>query len=220
MAATVEPTMQSETELSDELKLAALLDQHRVETDAQKRADCEKQILLLVDHYFRLSLRPVMAKLFGPQMMEQGAGDSRGFTVLLNDFFVKVLESRPDEVWRARSARDLRNWSSTVMANMMRDHLRRKRRGEDILRDDIAPLYELRKKHFEQRFPSGFESMLDHLSNLPEQERRLVQLHYLDGMSWEETADELGLSKSAFYRLRTEALAKLHAEITTGETSR
>jgi len=41
----------------------------------------------------------------------------------------------------------------------------------------------------------------------------LLQRHYLDGMSWEETADELGVSNSTFFRERDAALERLREEL-------
>ena len=213
------PVTPSPEELSDEARLGKLLDKYRAESDETERKKIEQEIIELIDHYFRLSLRPVMAMLFGPQMLASGEGNSEGFTVLLYDFFEKVLATRPDEIWRARTARDLRNWSSTVMANQMRDYLRRKKLGQEIKNDVIKPWYEQRERHFEKRFPERFDAFIEWLDckealgKLPQEQRRLLQIHYLDGMTWEETAEELGLSKSAFFRQREAALKRLREEL-------
>ena len=47
------------------------------------------------------------------------------------------------------------------------------------------------------------------LATLPEQERFLVQGHYIDGRNFDELAAELGLSKSWASRLHTRALGRL-----------
>jgi len=206
----------SEVERSDETELVWLLDQHRREADQSKRQEFERRILELIDRYFRMAIRPVMAKIFGHEVLRQDQDSSLRYTEMMNSFFVKVLASRPDEMWRATTARDLRNWASTVMANHMRDYLRRKKRGREILNDEIAPLYEIRKRHFEKRFQDRFDDFLElldsEMQSLPDSQRRLLKLHYLDGLNWEETATELGLSKSEFYRQRDAALECLRHE--------
>jgi RNA polymerase sigma factor FliA len=51
------------------------------------------------------------------------------------------------------------------------------------------------------------------LASLPEQERFLIQGHYLDGRHFDELAAELGLSKSWASRLHTRALRLMRAAL-------
>lgn len=207
----------AESERSDEAALVLLLDQRRVESDERKRSDIEQQILVMIDRYFRLSIRPMMSHIFGNEVLHDHQDSSLRYTVMMNDFFVKVLESRPDEIWRATTARELRNWASTVMANQMRDYLRRKKRGQEIVNAEIVPLYENRRQHFEKRFGDRFDEFLELLEEgmqaLNDTHQRLLKLHYLDGLNWEDTAAELGVSKSDFYRQREAALERLKQQL-------
>jgi RNA polymerase sigma factor (sigma-70 family) len=223
--------MQTVEERNAEATLSALLVQFRAATDEIRASEIEREIMPILARYLQLSLRPVMASMLGPEMSRKGKGDSRGFTVLLNNFFVKLLASGPDELWRLETARDLRMWAARVMVNLFIDHHRQKRRRQEILRDGIGPLYEIRKRHFEKSFPEGFDKFIDmldvkeKLSELPDEERRLLELHYLVGMSWredreddvrwqdegrlQETAEQLGMSKSTFFRVKANAIKRL-----------
>lgn len=53
------------------------------------------------------------------------------------------------------------------------------------------------------------ESVTRALATLPEQERYLVQGHYIDGRNFDQLAAELGLSKSWASRLHTRALTRM-----------
>ena len=53
------------------------------------------------------------------------------------------------------------------------------------------------------------EAVRGALATLPEQERFLVQGHYIEGRNFDELAAELGLSKSWASRMHTRALGRL-----------
>ena len=127
-------------------------------------------IFELVDKYFRRELLPVLTHVFGSgvigkQLPEQRRGDqSLRYTEWIQNFFVKMLDKRPDAFWKAQTAKNLRIWSSVVIANMMRDYLKRKKRGQKILAD-IAPLIAEKQKYFEDRYATTFEDFLNLLAD-------------------------------------------------------
>ena len=47
------------------------------------------------------------------------------------------------------------------------------------------------------------------IAQLPDNEAQLVRRHYIDGESFEQVADELGLSKSWASRLHARAISRL-----------
>ncbi len=57
----------------------------------------------------------------------------------------------------------------------------------------------------------------DAIAKLPEQERFLIEGHYLKGRRFDELAQELGMSKSWASRLHTRALGRLREQLSTAE---
>jgi len=217
--------------MTDEDRLIELLRRHQA-GDQGVAGD----ILELVDTYFSRSLRPVVVKTFGtkvvgmpsdyrqkreantassqalvaqPQRREQD-GQCR-YTEMVNDFFVKVLDKKPDAIWKAQTAKDLRTWASVVIANQMRDFLRRKQRGQQILAE-IAPLVEQKQRYFEDRYRTTFEEFLDQLARweagADSQERllaRVLRHRYVDGMTWGNIAADLAISDERLNQIRVNA---------------
>ncbi|MFN0054528.1 MAG: hypothetical protein ACKV0T_20320 [Planctomycetales bacterium] len=162
----------------------------------------EKEVLTIVDDHFRSSLRGIMTKLFGADMASKNQHQEVAlrFTEMLNNFFVKILETRHDAFWRARTAKDLRKWASTVNANLMRDALRRDKRGREIL-EQISPLLEDRQRHFQKTAHIELtDEVIDAMSHWADSEDesdrmlgRILIHRYLDGMPYMEIAYQLGL---------------------------
>jgi len=61
--------------------------------------------------------------------------------------------------------------------------------------------------------------MRDAVADRPEAERRLIERHYFDGITLEEAAKELGLSKSWASRLHTRALEAISRTIRRSRTT-
>lgn len=207
---------------ADEARLINLLDRFHTVEDDDTRDFIERQIIELVDHYFRQALRPVMTRVFGAGVARSDCDTSVRYTTMVHDFFVKVLEKRPDAFWKARTARDLRTWASVVMRNQMLDYLSRRRRGTHILQE-MAPLIEQRQQHFEERFQLDFEETLNTLNawELSEdRDRRLFALvlrhRYVDGMPYDQIADQIGYDRGELkplYRLRDQAVKALQKSL-------
>ena len=68
-------------------------------------------IFELVDKYFRRELLPILTSVFGTgvvgkQLPEQRRGDqSLRYTEWMQNFFVKMLDKRPDAFWKAQTAK-------------------------------------------------------------------------------------------------------------------
>lgn len=217
--------LQSHQSLSEQ---ATVLAESPAPEDAMRRNELEPQrqkaqddILELVETYFRRALRPVVAKVFGAGVLGQPVHGKRAdgslrYTAMVNDFFVKVLDKRPDAFWKAKTAAALRTWSSVVIANQMRDYLRRKKKGQQILHDEIAPLVEQQQKYYEARHRTTFEEFLDQLAAWESsgdetlaRQARAMRHHYVDGMTWGQVAEQLGITDERLTKLRQAAAEQL-----------
>ena len=193
--------------MTDEDKLIELLHRHQAGDHS-----VEGEALELVDTYFRRSLRPVVAKVFGTNAVGTTGNDGQcRYTEMVNDFFVKVLDKRPDAFWKAQTAAALRTWASVVIANQMRDALNRQKLGKQILAD-IMPLIEQRRTYFQERYRKSFEEFLDRLASWESSSDKSLQLRavalrhrYVDGMTWRDIALQLGLSDEALTKIRNQA---------------
>ena len=208
----------SPQELSLEQELSELIQQLRaakqsIPIDIQLVSELESKIFTKIDTYLRMSLKPVMAKVFGPDVYREGS--SVQFTVMLNDLFVKILGRYSEEALRMETARDLRNWCSCALRHQMLDYVRQKKNRHQLL-NDIAPMYEAQRKHFRDRFGEHFDDCLTVIEcwsngddTMKNSYAKLLELHYVFGMTWDETCENMNVSKSTFYRLRAEAIAAL-----------
>ena len=192
---------------TDELRLINLIQQHQ----AGDRS-VEGDILELVDTYFRRALKPIVASVFGTTVVGGTGNDGQcRYTEMVNDFFVKVLDQRPDAFWKAQTAKALRTWASVVIANQMRDALRRQKTGQQII-NDILPLLEQKRHYFQERYRKTFEEFLDQLAvweSSPDPQlqiqARTLQHRYVDGMTWRDVATQLGISDEALTKIRNQA---------------
>jgi ribosomal protein L17 len=217
----VEPNIvQTEQEIDLQQKVSVLLDRLR---DANSKTpidplaiqSIESEIIGLLDGYLRESLLPVVAKMFGPQVYRKDRDSSARFTVMMNELFVKLLQSR-SELTRFEDARHLRNWCSRVIRRQMLNHIKKKQKREEIFQA-IAPLYEAQKSHFEKRF--GIDTydralaIIESWEKSPYHERRLhaalLSQHYILGASWDEVGDALGIGRTVFYEQRNAAVEAL-----------
>lgn len=217
--------LQTHQSLSDQIAVLAMSQR---QADVERRSELEQQrrgaqddILELVDKYFRQALRPVVAKVFGAGVFgkkidaERRADDDLRYTAMVNDFFVKVLDKRPDAFWKAKTAAALRTWSSVVIANQMRDYLRRKKKGQQILAE-LALLVEQKQKYYEERHRTTFEEFLDQLAAWESsgdetlaQQTQAMRHRYVDGMKWSQIAEQLGITDERLTQLRQAAAERL-----------
>ena len=190
--------------MTDEDKLIDLLQRHQAGDHS-----VEGDILELLDTYFRRELTRVIAKGFGKNVVgsPRHEGQCR-YTDMVNDFFVKILETRPDSIWKAQTAHDLRSWTSKVIRNQMIDALRRMKRGEQIL-EDVRSLIEQRRAYFQERYRTTLEEFLDQISTWEaSQDESLIlkaavlRHRYIDGMKWQDIAAQLGTNDEALTKIR------------------
>lgn len=216
--------------MTDEDKLIDLLQQHRDRSDklrelseATAPQDLARRAVLreelkpiseatfeLVDEYFRRELLPILTSVFGTGVVTRGDQSLR-YTEWMQNFFVKMLDKRPDAFWKAQTAKDLRVWSSVVIANMMRTYLRRRKLGQTILHE-LAPLITEKQTYFENRYETSFEDLLDLLKTREssDDENELLQAtvlrrRYVEGQTWQVIAEDLGLKDEQLTKIRQQA---------------
>lgn len=186
-----------------------------------RRKEVGDEIGEIIDTYFRRSIRPMLTKVFGAKVVGQTDANNGAlqFTAMVSEFFVKVLQKRPDAFWKAQTAHDLRTWASVVIANQMRTYLKRKQRGQQILAE-IAPLVAQRQSYFEDRYAMTFEDFLNLLATKEADGDSSQQLaarawrhRYVDGMKWGDIAQDLGISDDTLLRIRKDAESQLKKKL-------
>jgi RNA polymerase sigma factor (sigma-70 family) len=174
----------------------------------------EQAAIELVYGYLRQALPGLMCRLFGPEVLSQREDAAVRFTEMLHNFLLKILEKRPDELWRAKTARQFRQWASVANANLMRDVLRRQRRGDEILKEQLAPLLAARSQHFEKTAQRPLdEGVLEQIEawigsdlEVSRQMGLVLRYRYLDGLPYPEIAHMLGLAEATVHKRRHAAL--------------
>lgn len=199
---------------SDEDHFSDLQDEFEACDDPERKKKIELEILELVDRNLRRELKPGLAAKL---RLSQSPDASVRYTTLVNDFFIKVLgkapENRPAEFWRARTLANLRQWASRCLTNQFITHYRRRKRGNEILRE----LAEQRRAHFEKNygdllFPEVLERLREWRASDDAEQQQLADImlmHYVDGYSWNEIADQHGVTVKRLEYLRKKALEKL-----------
>lgn len=179
----------------------------------------EHRAIEIIYLFLRRSLPALMYRLFGPRVVSHREDAIVRFTEMLHNFLVKILENRPDELWRAKTARQLRLWASVANANLMRDILRRERRGQEILREKLAPLLEARSRHFEKTAARPLDELVlekieawtNDGNEVVRQMGLVLRYRYLDGLPYPEIAEMLGVSEATVQNRRSDGIERLRA---------
>jgi DNA-directed RNA polymerase specialized sigma24 family protein len=178
----------------------------------------ERDIVEIVYRHLYEALRPQIVARYGATV--GGKHASTRFTELLNEFFVRVLERFPDVLAKTRTARDLRNYVSRAMTNLMVDRCRRakhERSDDDELR---GCLVDDRQQHLNRECPGliygeVLETLTAWAGGTRQQQRmaEVIQREFVSGDHAEAVQRDLGISKSEFYRLRSAALNELRRAV-------
>lgn len=123
------------------------------------------------------------------------------------DVFVKLLVKKP----RYKGSASFKTWLFTAGRNLAVDHLRK--HGRTLTEE------EPRQGHSEGTEDSFFKSERERalyraLDALPEEERRLMHLVYLEGLGYDHSEKVLGVPKSKLYAMARRAKETLKAELT------
>lgn len=113
---------------------------------------------------------------------------------LLQDLFIKVWERRAD----IDADRSFRSFLFTCSRNLVYNYLRRvslEKQVELYLGSIGTELYEHVEQDMQYRQTSN--ALRSAIAKLPEQRRKVYTLCKVDGLSYEEVAQQLGISRSA-----------------------
>jgi RNA polymerase sigma factor (sigma-70 family) len=194
----------------DEKRIVELLDTlHVLPAEDPRRTGAEQELFRLVDKHMREVLKPLLLGRFGAAAGESGAAR---FTAMMSDFFIKVLAGRPDEFWRARSASELRKWTSVVVSNLIRDHLRRENKYNNF--DDGFGAFVLERRDFfmaKTSLPLSEKALdlIDKWCNGGEPSGLVLRHRFIDGMTREQIAEHLNVSVHTVRKTLDKAMDKL-----------
>ncbi len=122
------------------------------------------------------------------------------------DVFVAVWNGLPR--FRPNHEGSFPAWVFAIARRVVVNHVRRARRsGEEVLVLDGS-------LEFEGRIVAS-RTMVSELSRLPEQQREVIVLRFIVGLSGRETADALGRSEGAVTALQMRGLKRLREQMET-----
>jgi DNA-directed RNA polymerase specialized sigma24 family protein len=205
---------------SDEERLARLLQERRQRNGHHDdETKClERQIVEIVYRHLYEALRPQIVARYGATV--GGKHASTRFTELLNEFFVRVLERFPDVLAKTRTARDLRNYVSRAMTNLMVDRCRRAKHERSDDDELLGCLADDRQQHLNRECPGliygeVLETLAAWAAGTRQQQRmaEVIQREFVSGDHAEAVQRDLEISKSEFYRLRSAALNELRRAV-------
>ena len=178
------------------------------EHSSQRRA-IERDLLEWVDQHLRNNLKAIMFRTFGTQV---ASDTSLRFTALWNDVVERALRRGLSGVHRESSIRALTTFFSVALANQARDYLRRRKKGERILEDEIRPLVESREKHLWDKHRLEFDEVLiaaERWYEAGDPRGEVLHYYYVVGETYEEIGRQMGLSFDQVRRLKKETLEQL-----------
>lgn len=134
-------------------------------------------------------------------------------TALINEAYLKLIDQR-EVKWESRTH------FFAVAANLMRrilvDHARHKNRAKRGGAGENLPLDEALLIVSEEKSVDlvALDEALNRLAEIDEQQTRIVELRYFSGLTLEETADVLKVSRTTIATDWAMAKAWLHRELT------
>lgn len=125
---------------------------------------------------------------------------------LTSAVFVRVVESIDRFVYRGRP---LLSWLYTIAGNIVIDYQRRAARGVTLPLDErlVSGSEDVEQAAYRA---ATQEELAEALTHLTEDQRLVILLRFMEGMSNEEVAGTLGKSVGAVKALQHRALARLH----------
>jgi RNA polymerase sigma-70 factor (ECF subfamily) len=134
---------------------------------------------------------------------------------LANEVFFKLVQACRQQNWPRQS---LRGWLFRVAKNALYDSYQEARAiplsdYEELLIADDTSLSTMFARMMSQ------QRMKQHLSKMSEEHQAVLHLRFEQGMTLEDTADQLGRSVAAIKSLQFRALAKLRSIVEDDRTS-
>lgn len=134
-------------------------------------------------------------------------------TALINEAYLKLIDQK-DVDWQNRA--HFFGIAAQMMRRILVDYARAKKRNKRGGDDLKVPLEEALLNAEEENNVDliALDEALTHLGKIDEQQVRIVELRYFSGLSLEETADALHISRATCAREWAIARAWLYRELT------
>ena len=154
---------------------------------------------VLYDRYFPQIFRFVSTRVASRQLAED----------LTSETFLRALRRIASFTWQGR---DVAAWLVTIARNLITDHYKSSRTRLELTTDDIAgsgpALLEEGPEH-EVLDAISHRALLEAVTLLGEEQRRCIELRFLQGMTIAETARELERGEAAVRALQYRAVRTL-----------
>ena len=194
---------------TEALKPYASSDMQVPESINDSLRDARNELVLWCEGHLKNNLKAIMLRAFGPQIAKEG---SLRFTVLWNDVLFKMLSSGRLKAPEGDVIQSLTSYFSTALANQARNYLKRRKRFGEILDDAIKPLVEQRERYLKENYDIDIELLLekvDEWENAGEKLGKALRLRYIDGMTYDQIAESLELSRDQVKRTLAEGKERL-----------
>jgi RNA polymerase sigma factor (TIGR02999 family) len=146
-------------------------------------------------------------------LRDERRGHTLQTTALIHDAYVRLVDQSGIQ-WQSRT--QFFAVAAQVMRHILVDHARARRRdkrGGDAVKVPLeeAVILTVEEQHIDL---IALNDALDRLANIDEQQVRLVELRYFSGLSLEEAAEALKISRATAARDWNVARAWLYRELT------
>jgi RNA polymerase sigma factor (TIGR02999 family) len=154
-----------------------------------------------------------LRKLAAQKLAREAPGQTLQATALVHEAYVRLVDVAQAQRWSSRG--HFFAAAAEAMRRILIDNARRKqaeKHGGSVRRVDLAQFEDVTAAPAEDLL--AFNETLDRLTQHDATTGELVKLRYFAGLSVEEAADALGLSRTHAYRLWTFARAWLRSRLT------
>jgi RNA polymerase sigma factor (TIGR02999 family) len=156
-----------------------------------------------------------LRKLAAQKLAREAPGQTLQATALVHEAYLRLVDVAQAQQWNSRG--HFFAAAAEAMRRILIDNARRKqaeKHGGGVRRVDLAQVEDVAAAQAEDLL--AFNETLDRLSQHDATIGELVKLRYFAGLSVEEAADALGLSRTQAYRLWTFARAWLRTRLADG----
>ena len=148
-------------------------------------------------------------------LRREKAGHTLQTTALIHEAYVRLVDQRNMQ-WQNRA--HFFGIAAQMMRRILVDHARSKKRAKRGGSDIRVSLGDAEVAAKDQDLDVvALDEALERLARIDEQQSRVVELRFFSGLSVEETAEVMGISKSTVKRDWSMAKAWLHREL-SGES--
>ena len=150
-------------------------------------------------------------------LRREKAGHTLQTTALIHEAYVRLVDQRNMQ-WQNRA--HFFGIAAQMMRRILVDHARSKKRAKRGGSDIRVSLGDAEVAAKDQELDVvALDEALERLARVDEQQSRVVELRFFSGLSVEETAEVMGISKSTVKRDWSMAKAWLHREL-SGEIAK